>query len=167
MKQLQQQPPSLSPSRHSFVPFSTRLCCWCDALRGVCAQNLNIVWLVEPPKPNWESCTHTHTHTSVLVWVCVCLVYWWWKQLQPPPPTSRRAEQQLLLGSHIVVICTSPCIHLDHRQTLCHLSQPARTPVTLLCPLTWCALLRHLFKFKRCLWSSSVSVCKLPLCVCY
>lgn len=72
----------------------------------------------QPPKPNWESCTHTHT--SVLV--CVCLVYWWWKQLQPPP-TSRWAEQQLLLGSHIVVICTSPCIHLDHRQTLCHLSE--------------------------------------------
>lgn len=74
---------------------------------------------------------HTHTHTSVAVWVYVCLVYWWWKKLQPPPPpTSRWAEQQLLLGSHIGVICTSPCIHLDHRQTLCHLSQPARTPAT-------------------------------------
>lgn len=130
-----------------------------DALRGVCAENLNIVWLVEcvlgnhpSPSGNHDH-THAHVHRAttsapVCVFLCVCLVYWWWKQLQPPP--SPRAEeqlqQQLMLGSQATpssLFALRPASTLDHRQTLCHLSTPSAPPARSLC-----ALLRHLFKFE-------------------
>lgn len=60
-------------------------------------------------------------------------------------------------GNSVVIICTTPCIHLDHKQTLCPLSTPS-SPSCAPC----CAICSNL---KRCLWSRSV--CELPLCVCY
>lgn len=166
--------PPRSSCRSSHALLATQPCCWRCASWGLCRKfeyRLACGMCFGQPHPSpSENHDHTHVHvhgatTSALVYVCICVCVLF---IGGGNSCNHHHQHHLELNNNNN-FCSAvrqlrrhylhytPCIHLDHRQTLCHLSTPS-SPSCAPC----CAICSNL---KRCLWSRSV--CELPLCVCY